>query len=152
VSCGVLLPSRWRIQIPAKIFHYSNDCLGVGKTRVCEIFANEAVLSGAFRGVDLGFDEDMNLPEEVREREAVPICHRFEPLSWSLAGRSAVTGETLKKRHIVASPFNSKRVSDVRISLQASKVIAPSVVVRPKTSSPTQSSKNGPRCPEISCS
>jgi hypothetical protein len=39
------------------------------------------VISEAFRVVDLGFDEDFNLPEEVREHGAVPISHRFEPLS-----------------------------------------------------------------------
>jgi hypothetical protein len=117
---------------------------------VCEIFANEAVLSGAFRVVDLGFDEEMTLPEEVRERGAVSICHRFEPLSWSPAGRSTVTDESLKKRHIAASPINKRRVSDVRISSQASKIVAASLAERPNMSSPTKSPMNGSLCLEIS--
>jgi hypothetical protein len=70
-SCEVLSTARRWIQIPAKIPHYSNDCLGVGKTCACEIFANDAVLSGAFRAVDLGFAKDLDLSEEVREPVAM---------------------------------------------------------------------------------
>jgi hypothetical protein len=78
LSCGVLSTPRRHIRIPAKIPQYSNDCLGVSKRRTCEIFANDEVLSGAFRVVDLGFGEAIDSCEEVRERGAVALFDSSE--------------------------------------------------------------------------
>jgi hypothetical protein len=64
-SYGVPSTSGRRSRIPAKIPQYSNDCLGLGKIRTCEIFANDAVLSGACHGVDLSGGDDINPSEEV---------------------------------------------------------------------------------------
>jgi hypothetical protein len=69
-----------------------------------------------FRVVDLSFGEDINPSEGVRERGAVPICHRSEPVSWSPAGRYSVDGGALKKRDIATSPGNTRSVSGVRVS------------------------------------
>ena len=44
LSWGALSTAVRSLRIPAKIPHYSNDCLGVGKRQTCEIFVTDAVL------------------------------------------------------------------------------------------------------------
>src|SRR5918995_3902043 len=54
LSWGALSTAERRLQILAKIPHYSNDCSGVGKIQTCEIFPTNAVLQVSARPLTLG--------------------------------------------------------------------------------------------------
>jgi hypothetical protein len=57
LSWGALSTAERRLWIPAKILHYSNDCSGVGKTQMCEIFATDAVLQVSSESLTSGATE-----------------------------------------------------------------------------------------------
>jgi hypothetical protein len=44
LSWGALSTAERYLLILEKIPHYSNDCVGVGKTQTCEIFVTDAML------------------------------------------------------------------------------------------------------------
>jgi hypothetical protein len=76
--CHALSESGEHTQIPEKIPQYSNDCLGVGKIRTCEIFANDEMCSGVFPVCDLEFGEGIDPCEQIRECAPVALFDGME--------------------------------------------------------------------------